>query len=74
MCAAFVVHVFLNGSIKSSSHVVSLLYVLFLYVYIVYLPALQKVFEMGSGCVIHNLGSGNGLSVKDMTLTQVGML
>jgi len=31
--------------------------------------ALKKVFEMGSGCIIHNLGSGKGLSVKEMART-----
>merc|ERR1719436_500290 len=27
--------------------------------------ALKKVFEMEAGCIIHNLGSGKGLSVKE---------
>merc|ERR1711920_239266 len=28
--------------------------------------ALRKVFDMETGCMIHNLGSGKGLSVKDL--------
>lgn len=31
-----------------------------------HLCALRKVFDVDGGCMIHNLGSGNGLSVKDM--------
>lgn len=28
--------------------------------------ALTKILDMGSGCIIHNLGSGNGVSVLEM--------
>merc|ERR1712117_618343 len=31
--------------------------------------ALKKVFQMDNGCIIHNLGSGKGLSVKEMAQT-----
>jgi len=31
-----------------------------------HLSALRKVFELGSCCLVHNLGSGIGVSVKDM--------